>query len=184
MEVDAVVPVGAKEAPGFVLGNVARLRAAAPQVRRVVLVTPRANAARLRAAAAAGAAGDAGVDLVLEDERFPFTVADVRRVLAEDARLPGQAARAPWYFQQLLKLYASEVIGEAVPDLTAPFLVIDADVRATGAPLAFVEAAGDGRTVAGLFAPSDYMHESYYGEREHAVCSPQKEVARQGEPRD
>ena len=28
MEVDAVVPVGAKEAAGFVLGNVARLRAA------------------------------------------------------------------------------------------------------------------------------------------------------------
>ena len=180
-----MVPVGAKEAAGFVLGNVARLRAAAPQVRRVVLVTPRANAARLRAAAAADGAAGAGVDLVLDDERFPFTVADVRRVLAEDAGLPGQVARAPWYFQQLLKLYAGEVVGEAVPDLTAPFLVIDADVRATGAPLAFVEAAGDGRTVAGLFAPSDYMHESYYGERERVgSAATTKEVARGGERRD
>jgi hypothetical protein len=50
------------------------------------------------------------------------TLADVRERWA--AEEPGTAARAPWVYQQLLKLGA----GDYVEDLTPSYLVVDADV--------------------------------------------------------
>jgi FkbM family methyltransferase len=53
----------------------------------------------------------------LPEDRYPFSLADVERVL------PQAGSRAGWYLQQLLKLYAPFVL----PDPTHRVLVVDAD---------------------------------------------------------
>ena len=53
----------------------------------------------------------------LSEDRYPFSLADVERIL------PQAGGRAGWYLQQLLKLYAPFVL----PDSTHRVLVVDAD---------------------------------------------------------
>ena len=82
----------------------------------------------------------------LPEDRYPFSLADVERFL------PQAGSRAGWYFQQLLKLYASFVL----PDPTHRVLVVDADtIFQRRCPML----GGDGRP---LYAVGTEYHEPYF----------------------
>jgi len=58
---------------------------------------------------------------VINENIFPFKMQDVAKYFAKHQ---GKCNRNGWYFQQLLKLYAGQVVPNILPD----YLVIDADV--------------------------------------------------------
>lgn len=53
----------------------------------------------------------------IDERQFPFSIPDIDRIL-------GKSGRAGWYLQQLLKLYACEVIDTLLDN----FLIVDVDV--------------------------------------------------------
>jgi hypothetical protein len=58
---------------------------------------------------------------VIDETIFPFKMADIAEYFG---KYNGKSNRNGWYFQQLMKLYAGEVIEDILPN----YLVIDADV--------------------------------------------------------
>jgi len=83
-------------------------------------------------------------DEVAKDLGFPFTWSDLRVFMNHDHRVG-------WYLQQLIKLYAWKVI----PDLSDPYLVLDADTRF----LREIEMQQNGKL---LFTEAGEWHEPYF----------------------
>lgn len=54
---------------------------------------------------------------IIDEKTFPFSIGDVRTIFHPYSRI------LPWYFQQMLKLYA----GEVIPGILDKYLVIDSD---------------------------------------------------------
>lgn len=86
-----------------------------------------------------------GGDVWIGDSEFPISKEDVGYVM-------GKNWRNGWYYQQLLKLYAPEV----VENLTTKYLVVDADTVFLR-PVEFFDEVG--RT---LFAPASEFHMPYF----------------------
>ena len=59
--------------------------------------------------------------IVIDETIFPFKMQDLANYFSQHQ---GKSNRNGWYFQQLLKLYA----GQVIPDILPHYLVIDADV--------------------------------------------------------
>lgn len=91
------------------------------------------------------------------EEQFPFSLADIARVLAQgdpflEEKLLLDKSRAGWYYQQLLKLYASFVI----PNLSSNVLILDSDTIFLH-PVSFVS-----HEKAGLYNPGEEYNPPYF----------------------
>ncbi len=92
-----------------------------------------------------------------DESLYPFTKREVETQLLEGANLRGKAlwdarARVGWYYQKLLKLYASFVI----PDISSNVLVLDSDTIFLN-PVQFLDS-----NAAGLYNPSAYVNPNYF----------------------
>lgn len=95
-----------------------------------------------------------------DESEYPFSYQDIEEALGYQApehikNLLAKEARTGWYYQQLLKLYASLVI----PNISSNILILDADAIFLN-PVTFLDEHN-----AGLYNPGEEYHIPYF---EHA----------------
>lgn len=112
--IDVVMPAIAKDKE-VIEHSLAGLRSYFPDIRNVYVISPEQITSSAE---------------WVSDSSFPFSIDDVQRELGitdeENSMLENrrkQSRARGWFFQQLLKLYAPQVI----PGLSEPYLVMDAD---------------------------------------------------------